>query len=145
MLTYLLQQARLSKTIDDFLNITAECAPSILVSKPKFHFLVHLPEFIRRFGPAILFSTERYESFNHVFRLSCIYSNRSAPSLDSCRSFSVLDTVKHLVTGGFWFDKKAARWTQAGSFVRSYLSDHPHVARLLGVPQEDEAADHIGM
>ncbi|KAI0316169.1 hypothetical protein OF83DRAFT_1018212, partial [Amylostereum chailletii] len=74
------------------------------IAKPKFHFLVHLPLYIRRFGPAILFSTERYESFNHVFRLSCVHSNRSTSSLDSCQSFAILDAVKHVVTGGFWFD-----------------------------------------
>ncbi|KAI5988854.1 hypothetical protein F5J12DRAFT_728064 [Pisolithus orientalis] len=59
--------AKLSQTIEDFLNVTATCAPSILISKPKFHFLVHLPAYICRFGPAIVFSTEHYESFNHVF------------------------------------------------------------------------------
>ncbi|KAI6017435.1 hypothetical protein EDC04DRAFT_2870103 [Pisolithus marmoratus] len=59
--------ACLSWTIEDFLNITCICAPSILISKPKFHFLVHLPTYIHRFGPALLFSMERYESFNHLF------------------------------------------------------------------------------
>ncbi|KAH8977201.1 hypothetical protein EDB92DRAFT_1937991 [Lactarius akahatsu] len=59
--------ASLTQTIEDFLNITAKCALSILILKLKFHFLVHLPAYIRRFGPAVLFSTERYESFNHVF------------------------------------------------------------------------------
>jgi hypothetical protein len=52
------RQANLSRKIEDFLNITLQCTPSILISKPKFHFLVHLPAFIRRFGPAIVFSTE---------------------------------------------------------------------------------------
>ncbi|KAG2085880.1 uncharacterized protein F5147DRAFT_561703, partial [Suillus discolor] len=50
--------AILSQTIEDFLNVTTQCAPSILISKPKFHFLIHLPAYIRRFGPAIVFSTE---------------------------------------------------------------------------------------
>ncbi|KIK21121.1 hypothetical protein PISMIDRAFT_55280, partial [Pisolithus microcarpus 441] len=50
--------ARLSRTIEDFLNVTAICAPSILITKPKFHFLVHLPTYICHFGPAIIFSTE---------------------------------------------------------------------------------------
>ncbi|EIW73869.1 hypothetical protein CONPUDRAFT_33137, partial [Coniophora puteana RWD-64-598 SS2] len=50
--------ARLSRVIEDFLNVTAQCAPKILISKPKFHFLLHLPFYILRFGPAILFSTE---------------------------------------------------------------------------------------
>ena len=39
--------ATLTHTIHDFLNITAHCVPSILISKPKFHFLVHLPAYIR--------------------------------------------------------------------------------------------------
>ncbi|KAI0757486.1 hypothetical protein C8Q80DRAFT_1059519, partial [Daedaleopsis nitida] len=58
------------------------------ISKSKLHFLVHLPFYIRRHGPAILFSTERYESFNHVFRLTSIYSNRQAPDRDSCNAFA---------------------------------------------------------
>ncbi|KIL54693.1 hypothetical protein M378DRAFT_41494, partial [Amanita muscaria Koide BX008] len=74
------------------------------ISKPKFHFLVHLPRFIKRFGPALLYSTERYESFNHVFRLCSIHSNRKAPSRDICRAFALQDTVKHIVTGGYWYD-----------------------------------------
>ncbi|KAJ6583645.1 hypothetical protein B0H10DRAFT_2198263 [Mycena sp. CBHHK59/15] len=35
--------AELEKCIDDFINITCKCSPSILISKPKFHFLLHLP------------------------------------------------------------------------------------------------------
>ncbi|KAG1792533.1 uncharacterized protein BJ212DRAFT_1451122 [Suillus subaureus] len=58
---------RLSQMIKDFLNITVQCAPSILISKPKFHFLIYLLAFICHFGPAIIFSTKRYESLNHVF------------------------------------------------------------------------------
>ncbi|KAJ6563202.1 hypothetical protein B0H10DRAFT_1893476, partial [Mycena sp. CBHHK59/15] len=50
--------AELETCIDDFINITCKCSPSILISKPKFHFLLHLPFFIRRFSPAVLFSTE---------------------------------------------------------------------------------------
>ncbi|KAG2352379.1 hypothetical protein BDR07DRAFT_1455062 [Suillus spraguei] len=70
--TYL---AELSLTIEDLLTISAQCAPSILISKAKFHFLLHIPMYIHRFGPAILFSTEHFESFNHVFCLTCIHSN----------------------------------------------------------------------
>ncbi|KAG2157543.1 hypothetical protein DEU56DRAFT_697456, partial [Suillus clintonianus] len=50
--------AKLSWTIEDFINITAQCASSILISKPKFHFLVHLPAYIQHFGPPILISTK---------------------------------------------------------------------------------------
>ncbi|KAH7928239.1 hypothetical protein BV22DRAFT_974816, partial [Leucogyrophana mollusca] len=128
--TYL---AQLSRTIDDFLNITAQCAPSILISKPKFHFLVHLPLYIRRFGPAIIFSTERYEAFNHVFRLACIYSNRQAPSRDTCNIFARQDIVKHIATGGYWQDGSSGKWVRGGKDVLSYLGENPAQARLLGL------------
>ncbi|KAF8257028.1 hypothetical protein EI94DRAFT_1547189, partial [Lactarius quietus] len=74
------------------------------ISKPKFHFLVHLPMFICHFGTAILFSTECYESFNDVFRLLCIYSNRHALSRDSCNVFAAQDHIKRITTGGYWHD-----------------------------------------
>jgi hypothetical protein len=131
--------ATLSQTISDFLNITAQCAPSILISKPKFHFLVHLPVFIRRFGPAIVFSTECYESFNHVFRLTCIFSNRRAPSQDTCITFARNDTIKHIATGGYWYDAHVEQWVHGGLQVVSYLDDHPEQARLLGIPKKNLA------
>ncbi|KAG1824214.1 hypothetical protein EV424DRAFT_1320857, partial [Suillus variegatus] len=128
--------AKLARTISDFLNVTAQCAPSILISKPKFHFLVHLPAYIRRFGPAIIFSTERYESFNHVFRLTCIYNNRQAPSRDTCMTFVRNDTAKHIATGGYWYDTHTERWVHGGPQVLTYLEHHPEQARLLGIPDQ---------
>ncbi|OBZ77222.1 hypothetical protein A0H81_02596, partial [Grifola frondosa] len=124
--------AELSRVIEDFLNITASCAPSILISKPKFHFLVHLPAYIRRFGPAVLFSTERYESFNHVFRLASIYSNRQAPSRDTCNAFAAQDIIKHVATGGFWFDAGRKKWACAGDVILRFMESHPAQASLLG-------------
>lgn len=137
-------QAKLSRTIDDFLNITAQCAPSILISKPKFHFLVHLPLYIRRFGPAILFSSERYESFNHIFRLSCIHSNRQAPSRDSCNAFAQQDIIKHIATGGNWYDNAVGKWVKGGSEVVQYLVEHQVQARLLGIiDQNSDPCEYI--
>ncbi|KAJ6535243.1 hypothetical protein DFH09DRAFT_1249927 [Mycena vulgaris] len=49
-----------------------KCSLSILISKPKFHFLLHLPFFIRCFGSAVLLSTEHYEAYNAVFRACSI-------------------------------------------------------------------------
>jgi hypothetical protein len=111
-----------------------------LILKPKFHFLVHLPAFIRRFGPAIIFSTERYESFNRVFRLSSIYSNCQSPSRDTCNSFAFQDILKHVATGGFWFDATFKKWVRAGSAVCRYITRNPATARHLGVPS-DKAHD----
>ncbi|VDB98015.1 unnamed protein product [Peniophora sp. CBMAI 1063] len=128
-------QADLSKTIHDFLDLTAQCAPSILISKPKFHFLVHLPAYIRRFGPAILYSTERYESFNRVFRLTCIFSNRQAPSRDTCKTFADFDAFKHIITGGYWRNPdKPSTWVRAGPEVRQYFKEHPKMKCLYSIP-----------
>lgn len=100
----------LTQTIDDFLSIAAQCAPSIIIHKPKFHFLIHLPMYIRCFGPAIAFSTERYESFNHVFCLCSIHSNKKAPSRDTCKWFRVHNVIKHVSLGGYWFDESSYKW-----------------------------------
>ncbi|KAG1824629.1 uncharacterized protein BJ212DRAFT_1444390 [Suillus subaureus] len=125
--------AKLTRTIQDFLNMTAQCAPSILISKSKFHFLIHLLAYIRRFGPAIIFLMERYESFNHIFCLSCIYSNRQAPSRDTCKVFAHQDIIKHVATGGYWYDGEIKKWVHAGVQVLSYLDEHPEQAQLLGL------------
>ncbi|KAJ3551225.1 hypothetical protein NM688_g4827 [Phlebia brevispora] len=125
--------ADLTRTIEDFLNATARCSPSLLFTKPKLHFLLHLPAYIRRFGPALLFSTECYESFNHVFKLTNIYSNRQAPSRDSCRMFAAQDVVKHIATGGFWFQPDRNKWICAGDSILEYLKDNSMFAHLLGL------------
>ncbi|KIJ24241.1 hypothetical protein M422DRAFT_85327, partial [Sphaerobolus stellatus SS14] len=48
----------LSHEIDNLLDAMAIVDPSRIIQKPKFHILLHIVEDIRRFGPAILFSTE---------------------------------------------------------------------------------------
>jgi hypothetical protein len=127
-------QTELETAIDDFLNITCKCSPSILISKPKFHFLLHLPFFIRRFGPAVLFSTERYEAYNAVFRACSIYSNRLTPSRDIAWSFAGIDRVKHIVTGGWWKDSRTQKWTCANPRVMRHILDHPEMAAMVGLP-----------
>ena len=89
--------------------------------------------FIRRFGPAILFSTERYESFNHVFRLASAFSNRQAPSRDTCHKFAEHDAVKHIVTGGYWKDPTTMKWVRAGDRVLEYMDKNPEQRLLIGL------------
>ncbi|KAF6751249.1 hypothetical protein DFP72DRAFT_816763, partial [Ephemerocybe angulata] len=48
----------------------------------KFHIIIYLPDHIAHFGPAILFATEAFESFNAFIRAKSVYSNRQAPSRD---------------------------------------------------------------
>ena len=110
--------------------------------KLKFHFLLHLPAYIHHFGPAILFSTKHYESFNHIFCLSCIYSNHVALSQDTCNTFVAQDTMKHIATDGFWYDPHSKWWVLAGNAVLDHMA-HPHIISFLGF--HVDKAKNLGM
>ncbi|KAH9045528.1 hypothetical protein EDB85DRAFT_1852863, partial [Lactarius pseudohatsudake] len=90
---------RLEIAIKDFLMRTAKWSPRWF-NKPKFHILLHLPTHVRRFGPAILFATEPFESFNAIIRAKSIHSNRLAPSHDIALAFAHANRVRHLLSGG---------------------------------------------
>ncbi|KAF9060812.1 hypothetical protein BDP27DRAFT_1491210 [Rhodocollybia butyracea] len=74
-------------------------------NKPKFHILVHLPEHIRRFGPAMLFATEGFESFNAVIRAQSVHSNRQAPSRDIAIAFAKQNRLRHMLSGALFLDR----------------------------------------
>lgn len=92
-------QRLLEDEIHQFLLNTARWS-SAWFSKPKFHILVHLPQHIARFGPAILFATEAFESFNAVIRAKSVHSNRQAPSRDIALSFAQGNRLRHWLGGG---------------------------------------------
>ncbi|OAV95884.1 hypothetical protein PTTG_26547 [Puccinia triticina 1-1 BBBD Race 1] len=69
-------------------------------NKPKFHMLLHLPESIRRFGPAPLFATKKFESFNGVLRNASVHSNRQSPGKDIATTFANSKALRHLICGG---------------------------------------------
>ncbi|KAI0375816.1 hypothetical protein BV20DRAFT_18264 [Pilatotrama ljubarskyi] len=91
----------LTGAIDHFLNATCALTPRWF-NKPKFHIILHLPAHIRRFGPAMLFATEGFESFNAVIRSHSIHSNHRAPSRDIAAGMAQHNRVRHLLSGG-WF------------------------------------------
>jgi hypothetical protein len=102
---------------------------------------VHLPDHVRRFGPAILYATEAFESYNHVIRLRSIHSTRQAPSTEIAQSFSHLHAIRHLASGGAFFHHDNPRVPCfAGSRVVGLLKDK-HVAHLMGMGSiwEDES------
>ncbi|KAJ7303118.1 hypothetical protein DFH08DRAFT_645222, partial [Mycena albidolilacea] len=70
--------------------------------KPRFHIFIHLPAHIRRFGPAILFATETFESFNAIIRAKSIHSNRHAPSRHIAYAFAQGNRIRHLISGGLF-------------------------------------------
>ncbi|KAJ3509457.1 hypothetical protein NLJ89_g5213 [Agrocybe chaxingu] len=94
----------LEMEIDAFLLRTARWTTQWF-NKPKFHLLLHLPDHIRRFGPAILFATEAFESFNAVIRAKSVHSNRQAPSRDIAQAFAQGNRVRHLFSGGYFLPR----------------------------------------
>lgn len=98
-------QATLDAIIAEFLHALAKLSPRIVLDKAKAHFLVHMPFFVRRFGPLLGPDTERYESFNGTFRDCSVLSNRHAPSLDILTNFIEFDRTRHVCSGGWWLEQ----------------------------------------
>ncbi|KAJ7659053.1 hypothetical protein DFH06DRAFT_1326896 [Mycena polygramma] len=96
--------ALLTKEIEHFLLCAARWT-NRWFNKPKFHIIVHLPAHIRRFGPAILFATEAFESFNAIIRQKSVHSNRHAPSRDIAQAFAQGNRIRHLLSGGLFMAK----------------------------------------
>ncbi|TEB34139.1 hypothetical protein FA13DRAFT_1707728 [Coprinellus micaceus] len=124
--------ADLTILIDNVLDVFAALDPSKILVKIKLHLLKHLPEHIRRFGPAVRFATEVFECFNTVFRMSSVLSNHQAPSHDIARKNVDLDRVKHFLSGGYWWDSELETWSHAGEGVSEFLQKSPIIQRHLG-------------
>ncbi|KAJ7634450.1 hypothetical protein FB45DRAFT_1025398 [Roridomyces roridus] len=98
----------LTQEIDRFLLCAARWT-NRWFNKPKFHIILHLPNHIRRFGPAISFATEGFESFNAVIRAKSVHTNRQAPSRDIAQAFAQGNRIRHLLSGGKFFHTTTAR------------------------------------
>ncbi|KAJ7671105.1 hypothetical protein B0H14DRAFT_3178540 [Mycena olivaceomarginata] len=106
--------------------------PSKIITKIKYHLLVHADADVVRFGPLIGLASEGFESYNGVFRFCSILSNHLAPSRDIAIQLADQEGLKHRLTGGFWPSGADQKWTQAGSGVRDFLSKHPILQKLVG-------------
>lgn len=104
--------------------------PSKIVSKAKCHILTHIVDNIRRFGPAVTLSTETFESFNGVFRLCSILSNRHSPSRDIALQMADMARFRHVASGGKWLED--GEWVCATDKVTGLLRNHTEVQKLLG-------------
>ncbi|KAJ7020784.1 hypothetical protein C8F04DRAFT_1213983 [Mycena alexandri] len=145
---------QLDAAIKHFLDCTCRITLQWF-NKPKFHVILHLPAHIRRFGPAMLFATEGFESFNAIIRSCSVHSNRHAPSLDIASKMARGNRVRHLLSRGFFpadevFDllpgdrsskspwmgiplKKLEerRWCQAGQAPLKFMELNSFGSRLL--------------
>ncbi|KAH9440900.1 hypothetical protein Pst134EB_029552 [Puccinia striiformis f. sp. tritici] len=106
------------------------------INKPKFHILLHLPDSILRFGPAVLFATEKFESFNGVVRNSSTHSNKQAPGKDIAISFSNELCIRFLMSGGVMYNKASKSTSQCSNEMLALFSDNPIFQRSLGYNAE---------
>ncbi|CDO75374.1 hypothetical protein BN946_scf184767.g9 [Trametes cinnabarina] len=130
-------QEDLTVLIGNLLDIWARIDPQRVFVKLKLHILLHILEDVRVHGPGILNSTEVFEAFNAVFRGSSIFSNHLAPSRDIANSSAVLESYKHVVSGGWWMSEDGQSHVRAGHKVRQYTSD-PQVTRQLGLEEQTD-------
>jgi hypothetical protein len=96
--------AILSAAIENFLLTTTKWSVQWF-HKPKFHLLVHFPQHVCQFGPAILFATESFESFNTVIHEKSIHSNQMAPSCNIAHKFSQISRICHILSGGYFLKR----------------------------------------
>jgi hypothetical protein len=152
---------QLEEAIKHFLDCTCNLTLQWF-NKPKFHVILHLPAHIRRFGPAMLFATEGFESFNAIIRSCSVHSNRHSPSHDIATRMAKGNRIRHLLSGGFfprdrsssaeavsenteksmnntkpWMsitynDAKKFKWIQAGKPAIEITNFNSFGSRLLG-------------
>lgn len=113
------------------LDIAALIDPSKLTSKIKYHLLAHIQEDVLRFGPLVGVATEVFECFNAIFRFCSILSNHLAPSCDIAYKLAAQETMKHFLSGGWWFSRNG-EWVQPGSAVRHFLASNEVLQALCG-------------
>jgi hypothetical protein len=109
---------------------------------------LHLPEHVRRFGPAILFETEIFESYNAIIRSWSIHSNRQAPSRDIANASARFKTIRHLASGGYFDNSRHATashsdaaphredWMSIGEGPRELIEHGTVVAQKLGLSRK---------
>ncbi|KAJ6556089.1 hypothetical protein B0H19DRAFT_1210733 [Mycena capillaripes] len=113
-------QRDLKVAVANVLDICAMIDPSKIISKMKYHLLVHSPYDAALFGPLIGVATEIFESFNGVFRYYIALQLGDQEGL------------KHRITGGWWPSGEDGKWVRAGSGVRRFMAEHPVLQKLVG-------------
>src|ERR1700735_5106499 len=131
MLIHHRSQALLDHEIKHFLLCAARWTTRWF-NKPKFHIFLHLTEHIRCFGPAILFATEAFESFNAIIRAKSVHSNRQAPSWDIGRAFAQGNHMRHLLSGGFFIPKESDAQPPSNLTSSIPIPQHEHYWRTIG-------------
>ncbi|EFP92743.2 uncharacterized protein PGTG_18762 [Puccinia graminis f. sp. tritici CRL 75-36-700-3] len=102
------------------------------INKPKFHMLLHLPESIRLYGPATLFATEKFESYNGIMRNASVHSNRHSPGHDIAITFSSYHSFRQILSGSTFYDSKKKTLTKASTQVTDVFTLNPNIQTTFG-------------
>jgi HSP90 family molecular chaperone len=125
---YLLRlKSYIKKFIYHAMKATAQWA-----NKPKFHHLLHLPQSILRFGPAGLFSTEKFESFNGVLRNASTHSNKQSPGRDIAITFESYNSLRFLLSSSFFYNPSTKEYTSASQDVLDILKKNKTIQKAFG-------------
>ena len=123
-------QNDLNILISNILDAFALIDPSKIIAKMKLQILPNLIDDIRCFGPAIRYSTEIFECYNAIFCLCSVLSNYQALSQDIANKFASMDSLKHMLSGGYW--RSTDGWVREGPKVRNLLHEDPFIQQHLG-------------
>ncbi|KAI9617016.1 hypothetical protein H4Q26_010654 [Puccinia striiformis f. sp. tritici PST-130] len=116
----------------DSLNIPSLKPMGLWINKPKFHMLLHLPASIRRYGPASLFATEKFESYNGILRNVSVHSNRQSPGRDIAITFSNYNSFRHIFSGGLLYDQKKKQFFKPTSHVTDIFTLNANIQISFG-------------
>lgn len=107
-----------------------------LLSKPKVHMLHHAHEFIIRFGPLILVSTEKEEQKNGDVRKVLFCTNRSDPSYDTAIEFAKQEGLQTVLMPGAWIDPafpNSMVLSKSGDLLKKTVKENPEILRMAGI------------
>jgi hypothetical protein len=85
-----------------------------------------------RFGSASLFATEKFEGYNSNLRNASVHSNRHSPGKDIGVTFANYLVLRHILSGGFFFDKQHRTYRSAGPCVTDIFSQNSTVQKSMG-------------
>ncbi|KZS91021.1 hypothetical protein SISNIDRAFT_414520 [Sistotremastrum niveocremeum HHB9708] len=117
--------------VDNALDIWSMIDPTKILTKVKLHQFTHLKDDIKRFGPAVIFSTEVFECWNAIFRMCSILSNHNSPSRDIAVKTADMERVKHQLSGGWW-KNNAGTYVQCGHAIRNFMNTERSLQRRIG-------------
>jgi hypothetical protein len=79
-----------------------------------------------------LFATEKFEGYNGILRNALVHSNRQSPGKDIDITFANFGNLRHLFSGGYFWDAKEETYHTAAPLVPALFSDHPSMQKSMG-------------